>query len=87
MKYSVNEEGVQALNTMANAICSAADDIGKYTSQIQMLSDEHCDSIGPHKSSLDAALSEISDNVVQSISPVNDISALLHEVAEGYQVA
>ena len=85
MKYSVNEEGVQALKTLSNAIFSAIESITSHSSQIRSLSDEYSDTIGPHKSSLDQSVENIIECIHQSAEPANDIAERLCEVAEGYQ--
>lgn len=83
--YAANENGVQALKTMSNALYTAVEEIANHTTHIISITDEYCDTIGPHKSSLDQALEEISDCIRRSGEPANDIAERLCEVAEGYQ--
>ena len=85
MKYSVNEEGIQALKSLSNALYSAIEDIASHSSQIRSFSDEYSDTIGPHKSSLDQSAESIIECIRQSADPANDVAERLCEVAEGYQ--
>lgn len=85
MKYSVNEEGVQALKSLSNALDSSIESIVNCSSQIRTVSDEYSDTIGPHKSSLDQSIENIIEYISQSADPANDIAERLCEVAEGYQ--
>ena len=83
--YAANENGVQALRAMSNALYAAVNEIANHTARIINVSDEYCDTIGPHKTSLDQAIEEISDCIRRSGEPANDIAERLSEVAEGYQ--
>lgn len=84
-KYAVNEEGVEAINTMADAITEAIEEVRSLTSNIQSVADSNADTLGPHKGSLDAALEEIKESLRQSSEPVSRISEMLKEVAEAYE--
>lgn len=66
MKYAVNEEGIEAMNTMASAITESVEELEGYTTTVQSAADEYEDTLGPHKASLDEALSEITESVKQA---------------------
>ena len=85
MKYAVNDEGVQALNAMAQAITDAVDELKTQTSNVRSAADEYNDTLGPHKASLDAALDDIASSLQQATEPANSVADKLKEVAEGYQ--
>jgi len=84
-KYAVNPEGIQAMQTMANAILNAVSEIESATSVVRRVADENPDSLGPHKDSLDAALEDIEAAIKNSTDPASDVAERLEEVAEGYQ--
>lgn len=85
MKYAVNEEGVQAINTMANAITEAIEIVKNLTSTVQSTADENQNALGPHKASLDEVLEEIDEAIKQASEPANGVAEKLTEVAEAYQ--
>lgn len=85
MKYAVNEEGVQAMQTMANAVTEAVEEVRTLTTNVQSSADEYNDTLGPHKASLDSALEEINSSINQASEPANSVAEKLNEVAEAYQ--
>ena len=85
MKYAVNEEGIEAMNTMASAIKESVEELEGYTTTVQSAADEYEDTLGPHKASLDEALSEITESVKQAADPANSVAEKLTEVAEAYE--
>ena len=85
MKYKVDEEGVKALQTMANAIEEAIEEIKGLTSNVQTASDGYNDTLGPHKASLDSALEEITESIKQASEPANNVSEKLNDVADAYE--
>lgn len=85
MKYAVNEEGVNAMNTMASAITESVEELVEHTATVQSAADEYENTLGPHKSSLDEALAEITESIKQAADPVNSVAETLTEVAEGYE--
>ncbi len=85
MKYAVNEEGIEAMNTMASAITESVEELEGYTTTVQSAADEYEDTLGPHKASLDEALSEITESVKQAADPANSVAEKLTEVAEAYE--
>ena len=65
-KYAVNEEGVEALNTMADGITEAIVEVRSLASNVQSVADSNADTLGPHKGSLDTALEEINESLQQA---------------------
>lgn len=51
---------------------------------MQNSSEEYQDTLGPHKQSLDNALSEIADIVKAASDPASSVAERLNEVADGY---
>ena len=84
MKYAANEQGVQALRTMAQAVIEAVDALQSLTMGLQSVADSMPD-LGPHKASLDAALADISESLKQAVEPAKSIAEKLEDVAEGYE--
>lgn len=83
--YAVNEEGVNAMKTMASAIAEALEELESLTSSLQSSSDEYSDTLGPHKASLDSCLEEIGESIKQASEPASGVADKLNEVAEAYQ--
>lgn len=84
MKYSVNEEGVQALSRMASSSLEAVSQIEELTAKIGFALDNNSSALGPHKQSLDTAIEEINLSLQQAVEPVETVSEKLQEVAEAY---
>lgn len=84
-KYAPNELGINALKSMAVAIIEAIEQIQTLTSNIQSTTDEFNDTLGPHKASLDGALENINESLIQASGPANNVADTLNEVAEVYQ--
>lgn len=85
MKYAVNEEGVQAMNTMASAITEATEELQSLTSRIRATADGYEGTLGPHKASLDSALSDIEQSLKQAAEPAENVADKLMDVAEAYE--
>ncbi|MBQ3497961.1 MAG: hypothetical protein IJA87_02405 [Clostridia bacterium] len=85
MKYAVNEEGVSALKTMSAAIFDATEQINGLTSALDACAGDHQDTLGPHKSSIDAVIQEIDSITKQATAPINEISETLNDIADAYQ--
>lgn len=85
MKYAVNSEGVEAMKKMASAITEAIEEIGTLTQGIKSTADGYQDMLGPHKSSLDSALSDIEASLKQASEPAESIAEQLNDVAEAYE--
>lgn len=84
-KYAVNEEGVMALKTMSAAIVSASEQITALANALRTCADEHADTLGPHKESIDSVIEDIEAAEKAATDPVNGISDMLNEVADAYQ--
>lgn len=85
MKYAVSEDGVSALKTLADNITEAVIEVYRLTANIQTAIDEHSDTIGPHRTSLNEAIKDIYQSVKTSAEPANTLSETLKEAAEAYQ--
>jgi len=83
-QWAPNDEGISALNTMAQQIVTAKDELIQSVQKVKSAADGN-EAIGPHKQSLDEALEEIQRSVNEAATPVEDISEILKDVAEGYQ--
>lgn len=84
-RYKVNDEGVQALHTMASAIIDAIEEVQHLTTNVQSTADENDDALGPHKASLDSALEEINESLKQASDPASSVADKLNDVADAYE--
>lgn len=85
MKYAVSEQGVMALKTMSAAISDTIDTINGLTSGLSACADEHQDTLGPHKASIDSVIEEIQALTNQATEPANNVAEALNDVAESYE--
>ena len=85
LQYKVDEEGVAALRTMAEAISEVTDIVSLLISSVQSDANSRSDTLGPHKASLDRALEEIKESIVQASQPVSEVSESLNDVADAYE--
>jgi len=85
MVYSVNQEGVEAMKTMASKVDSAVEELMNAASALRRASDEYNDTLGPHKKELDGALEAIEHSVKQASDPAESVSRILNEIAEDYE--
>ena len=85
MKYAVNEPGVAALNSMAQAIEEVVEEIRSQVKTVQSVADENDNALGPHKSSLDDVIESIDAALKQANGPANHVAEILRDVAEAYE--
>lgn len=85
MKYKADQEGVLALKTMSAAIFSSTEQILGLTTALSTCLDSHRGYLGPHESSLEAVVENIETTVKTSTGPINEISEMLNDIADGYQ--
>lgn len=84
-KYAVNEEGIQALQSVASAIVDAASQILNSTNLIEDSCEENLETLGPHKAALQSAIEQIKKAEKDATKPVKEMSATLKNIAESYQ--
>ena len=84
-KYAVNEEGVQALNSVAKSIIEATGIILDLANRLQNASNENTDVLGPHKASLFSAIKQIKQAEKDAIEPIDEMSNTLKDVAQSYE--
>ena len=85
MKYAVSPEGVAELKKMSAAIVSSAESIKTLTGALEAAAGDHANLLGPHYASLEQVIEEIRSAEEAAVEPVNGLSDMLNEVAEGYQ--
>lgn len=83
--YAVNMEGIIALHKMANHTLSMYSGLKKNTKNLQWELENHKDTLGPHKSSLDFALNEILHEIEIAHEPIIEVGRILIDVANAYQ--
>ena len=84
-KYACSQEGVDALNGLANAITEGVETIQGETSSLSGFADEYTDALGPHQSSLQSALEAIQGAINQSTNPASEVAEKLSGVAKKYE--
>jgi len=84
-KYAVNEEGVQALKSMASDIVDAVEQLLNIANSIESVADEYVDTLGPHHASLVSAITQIKEAQKQAVQPAAELSESLNDVADAYQ--
>lgn len=85
MKYAVNEAGVSALQNISTALMTSVADLFEKTSQLQTITSDNEDSLGPHKASLNQAIMEIYIGLKESTESIKTLAASAKDVAEAYQ--
>lgn len=83
-KYAVNEEGVQALSTMASSSLEAVSQITSLTARMSSVAENNSSTLGPHKQSLDTAIEDIISSLQSANEPIETLAEKLREVAEAY---
>lgn len=85
MKYAVNEAGVSSLHNISATLVGASAGVFEKTSQLQILTADNEDSLGPHKASLNQAIMEIYIGLKESAESISVLAATAKDVAEAYQ--
>lgn len=85
MKYAVNEAGVSALQNISTALMNSVADLFEKTSQLQTITSDNEDSLGPHKASLNQAIMEIYIGLKESTESISTLAASAKDIAEAYQ--
>lgn len=85
MKYAVNEAGISALQNISTALMTSAADLFEKTSQLQTITSDNEESLGPHKASLNQAIMEIYIGLKESTESISTLAASAKDVAEAYQ--
>ena len=80
----VNEEGVQLLNSMADGVETASDDITEYAESIIDEIDKYS-ALGPHKSSIINMVDAIKESTKGSTAPSRVVAEKLRAKAKQYQ--
>lgn len=84
MKYAVNEKGVEALKTMADAIMTAISEVQMLTAYIQSVVNENTIQLGTLKESIDVSIDEINESILRAKDPADRIANQLEEISESY---
>lgn len=85
MKYAVNEAGISALQNISTVLMTSVADLFEKTSQLQTISSDNEDSLGPHKASLNQAIMEIYIGLKESTESISALAASAKDIAEAYQ--
>lgn len=85
MKYAVNGNGIQALESLSVIITDSVSQLFRLTMMMEGYADDNNEVLGPHKASLISELKIIYEAIKESAEPVKCISDKLKEIAEIYQ--
>lgn len=85
MKYSVSNEGVEALRRMAQQVTQASSLLQGQAKHLSSFTSDYDNVLGPHKQSIDSALADISSCINKSVEPANNVAGVLTTVADRYQ--
>ena len=83
MKYAVSDEGVQALQGMAQAISNSKDEISSHAQQLKSAGEGP--DLGPHADSIIAAAEMIEQAINGASEPLEEIAEKLEDVADSYE--
>ena len=81
----LNEDGVQALQTMSSSISGAAEELSESSVNLLTSVDNYSSEIGPHVESIADAVESIQTALNQAIDPIEGVSSKLNELADKYQ--
>lgn len=85
MKYAVNENGIAIMRDAATLIVEIINDFKTAVDSVRSASNDYSDTLGPHVNELNEALDSISDSIMKSAEPTNNIAQTLRSVAEAYE--
>ena len=83
MKYSVSDEGIQALQGMAQAISNSKDEISSHAQQLKSAGEGP--DLGPHADSIVSAAEMIEQAINGASEPLEEIADKLEDVADSYE--
>ena len=83
--YKINQEGVEALHSTANALNEAAGGLDSASSGLLNSVQEYEDSIGPHAQSINDAVEGIQASLKQAVEPIEGVTSKLGELAAQYE--
>lgn len=85
MIYSVNDEGVAALNRLGTGLPEYAAAIDNSAEQVLAAADEHAELLGVHAGDLRNALDRIRQEIRDASAPLEELSDKVLDTADGYQ--
>lgn len=85
MKYTVNEAGVAALNSLSQKLPECAETIKTASDTLSSSFDENRAGLGPHDASIESILEDMKAANEAAAEPVEELSEKLSDVAESYQ--
>lgn len=83
MKYAVSEEGVQALQGIAQTISNTKEEVSGHAQKLKSAGDGQ--DLGPHAESIVSAAETIEDAINGASDSLEDIAAVLEDVADSYE--
>ena len=85
MKYKVNAQGIESLNSLQNSLKGSLQELAGYGLALQQEIDSNEQGAGPHHAEIQALVLEISDITVKISEPIEEICESLNDLAESYE--
>ena len=85
MKYKVNQEGIEALNTCSQILKQSVEKLGELSQALKGELSSNQEGAGPHYEDIEAMADEISSSASKIEEPVNEVCEALSDLAESYQ--
>jgi len=82
--YAVNQEGVDALRTLSQRLPELLEEIKAAADQLNSTAND-TNGLGPHASTIEEIVESIQTTVKDAEEPINTLSEVIADVAEGYQ--
>lgn len=82
--YAVNQEGVDALNALSQELPEILEEIKAAAEQLSSCADDQ-NGLGPHASTIEEIIESIQTTAKDAEEPIQSLSEIIAEVAEGYQ--
>lgn len=85
MTYSVNEEGVAALRTLANMLTTSLAEITAENAKLLECLDDTRGGLGPHAQSILELVKYVNEVVKCAQEPIESLAEIVSDVADGYE--
>ena len=82
--FAVNQEGVDALNALSARLPELLEEIKTAAEQLNSVADDQ-NGLGPHAATIEEIVESIQASVRDAEDPINTLSEVIADVAEGYQ--
>lgn len=84
IKIKADEEGVQIMNSIADGIDEATEDMNS-TCESLLGEIQQYPALGPHKQQIESMVEQIQEELKGSTAPARDVAEMLRQKAQQYQ--